>query len=52
MPGKSVVFQVLIVLFLCIHISVLFIRYNTFAGLPPQVVKKLPRKDLAEEVEN
>lgn len=24
--------------------------YETFTGLPPQVVKKMPRKDLAEEV--
>lgn len=25
-------------------------RYDTFSGLSPQVVKKMPRKDLAEEV--
>lgn len=25
-------------------------RYNTFSGYPPEVVKKMPKKDLAEEV--
>jgi len=25
-------------------------RYNTFCGYPPEVVKKMPKKDLAEEV--
>ncbi|KAI0495211.1 hypothetical protein KFK09_025361 [Dendrobium nobile] len=25
-------------------------RYNTFQGYPPEVVKKMPKKDLAEEV--
>ncbi|EPS62513.1 hypothetical protein M569_12277, partial [Genlisea aurea] len=24
--------------------------YNTFSGYPPEVVKKMPKKDLAEEV--
>jgi hypothetical protein len=27
-----------------------FCSYNTFSGLPPEVVKKMARKDLAEEV--
>ncbi|WRX17733.1 Transmembrane Fragile-X-F-associated protein - like 2 [Theobroma cacao] len=25
-------------------------RYNTFSGYPPEIVKKMPKKDLAEEV--
>ncbi|KAK2968366.1 hypothetical protein RJ640_019504 [Escallonia rubra] len=25
-------------------------RYNTFCGYPPEIVKKMPKKDLAEEV--
>jgi len=25
-------------------------RYNTFCGYPPEVVRKMPKKDLAEEV--
>nr|XP_016434817.1 PREDICTED: uncharacterized protein LOC107761150 [Nicotiana tabacum] len=28
----------------------LFCRYNTFCGYPPEIVKKMPKKDLAEEV--
>lgn len=28
----------------------LFCRYSTFCGYPPEIVKKLPKKDLAEEV--
>lgn len=25
-------------------------RYNTFCGYPPEIVKKMPKKELAEEV--
>lgn len=25
-------------------------RYNTFCGYPPEIVKKMPKKDLTEEV--
>jgi len=25
-------------------------RYNTFSGYPPEIVKKMPKRDLAEEV--
>lgn len=29
----------------------MFVRsYNTFCGYPPEIVKKMPKKDLAEEV--
>nr|XP_016506791.1 PREDICTED: uncharacterized protein LOC107824519 [Nicotiana tabacum] len=35
-----------------VHYSnyLLFCRYNTFCGYPPEIVKKMPKKDLAEEV--
>lgn len=35
-------FKILILLYLC--------SYNTFCGYPPEVVKKMPKNDLAEEV--
>ena len=28
----------------------LMCSYNTFCGYPPEIVKKMPKKDLAEEV--
>lgn len=28
----------------------LVLRYNTFCGYPPEVVRKMPKRDLAEEV--
>lgn len=28
----------------------LLFRYSTFCGYPPEIVKKMPKKDLAEEV--
>ena len=35
------------ILLMLVHLAC---RYNTFCGYPPEIVKKMPKKDLAEEV--
>lgn len=32
------------------YILLVLCRYNTFCGYPPEIVKKMPKKDLTEEV--
>ena len=33
-----------------VHFDFPLLRYNTFYGYPPEIVKKMPKKELAEEV--
>ena len=33
-----------------VHFDFPLHKYNTFCGYPPEIVKKMPKKELAEEV--